>query len=395
MGLHSSSMLHTTVNRETATGLGPSKNNSKNEPQAQKVTTPPRGWIAYQSFLKQQSQHRIWVVISTTLRGPRPMGEVEGVYSRIELAQIKRLELAEADLRAGVQVDLSDIEPLVSTNRLSSPDLKAKRIGLQTLYSNKAFSGSVHTVISTQIMNGIPFVTIEGMYENSEDAQNRKNEIRDWYIENVSKEAKTAGFEMSLDHRAHYYSIPGQNDLRNAVWTGPRTWLPQMRSQYYDIPPGGMVYVRIFVNSIDDADGLLADHPLPRESVSFQGNHMRSRLDPGHLGRVHVSAVANGVRSSFSYPASMERQSRKTVNCRGCGCGEYNCDSCWCQCNDDNCDGPHPENQSGDEEQDEEDDEGEESEDEAGGDESASAVRILGVDCHGCGCGNPRCGSCY
>jgi hypothetical protein len=331
------------------------------------------------------------------------MGEVEGVYSRIELAQIKRLEFAEIDLLAGVQVEFNDIELPVSTNRLFLPNSMEKRIGLQTLYSNKVLSGSVYTVISTQIVDGTPFVTIEGMYENFEDAQSRKNEIRDWHIENVSKEAKTAGFEMSLDHRAHYYGIPGQNDVCNAEWAGPRTWLPQMRSQYYDIPPGAMVYVRIFVNSIDDADGLLADHPLPRESVPFQGNHMRSRLDLGYLGLVHVSAVANEVRSSFSYPASMKRQSRKTVNCRRCGCGEYNCDSCWCQCNDDNCDGPHPENQSRDEgqdeeddkENDEEDDEGEEGEDEAGGDESASAIRILGVDCHGCGCGNPRCGSCY
>jgi hypothetical protein len=324
------------------------------------------------------------------------MSEVEGVYSRIELAQLKRLKLAEADLRAGVQVDFNNIELPVSINRLSLPDSKEKIIRLQTFYSDKVLSGSVHTLISTQIVDGTPFATIEGMYENFEDVQNRQNKIRDWYTENVSKEAKTAGFEMSLDHRAHYYRIPGQNDLCNAVWTGTRTWLPQMRSQYYDIPPGAMVYVRTFVNSIDEADGLLADHPLPREGVPFQGNHMHSRLDPGHPGRVHVSAIANGVRSSFSYPASMKRQSRRTVNCRRCGCGGYNCDSCWCQCNDGNCDGPHPENQSEGEGQDEEDDEeGEESEYEAGGDESASAIRILGVDCRGCGCGNPRCGSCY
>jgi hypothetical protein len=324
------------------------------------------------------------------------MSEVEGVYSRIELAQLKRLKLAEADLRAGVQVDFNNIELPVSINRLSLPDSKEKIIRLQTFYSDKVLSGSVHTLISTQIVDGTPFATIEGMYENFEDVQNRQNKIRDWYTENVSKEAKTAGFEMSLDHRAHYYRIPGQNDLCNAVWTGTRTWLPQMRSQYYDIPPGAMVYVRTFVNSIDEADGLLADHPLPREGVPFQGNHMHSRLDPGHPGRVHVSAIANGVRSSFSYPASMKRQSRRTVNCRRCGCRGYNCDSCWCQCNDGNCDGPHPENQSEGEGQDEEDDEeGEESEYEAGGDESASAIRILGVDCRGCGCGNPRCGSCY
>ena len=323
------------------------------------------------------------------------MSEVEGVYSRIELAQLKRLKLAEADLRVGVQVDFNDIELPVS-NRLFLPDLKEKRIGLQTLYSNKVLSGSVHTVISTQIVDGTPIATIEGVYENFEDAQNRQNEIRDWYFENVSKEAKTSGFEMSLDHRAHYYSILGQNDFCNAAWAGPRTWLPQMRSQYYDIPPGAMVYVRTFVNSIDEADGLLADHPLPRAGVPFQGNHMHSRLDPGNPGRVHVSAIANGVGSSFSYPASMKRQSKKTVNCRGCGCGEYNCDSCWCQCNDDNCDSPHPENQSEGEEDDEEDDEeGEESGDEAGDDESTAAIRILGVDCHGYGCGNPRCGSCY
>jgi hypothetical protein len=257
------------------------------------------------------------------------MSEVEGVYSRIELAQLKCLKLAEADLRAGVQVDFNNIELPVSINRLSLPDLKEKIIRLQTFYSDKVLSGSVHTLISTQIVDGTPFATIEGMYENFEDAQNRQNKIRDWYTENVSKEAKTAGFEMSLDHRAHYYRIPGQNDLCNAVWTGTRTWLPQMRSQYYDIPPGAMVNVRTFVNSIDEADGLSADHPLPQEGVPFQGNHMHSRLDPSHPGRVHVSAIANGVRSSFSYPASKKTQSRRTVNCHGCGCGEYNCDSCW------------------------------------------------------------------
>jgi hypothetical protein len=102
------------------------------------------------------------------------MSEVEGVYSRIELAQLKHLKLAETDLRAGVQVDFYDIELPVSINRLFSPGLKEKRIGLQTLYSNRVLLGFVHTVISTQIMDGTPFVTIEGMYENFEDAQNRK-----------------------------------------------------------------------------------------------------------------------------------------------------------------------------------------------------------------------------
>jgi hypothetical protein len=57
------------------------------------------------------------------------MSKVEGVYSRIELAQIKRLELTEADLRAGVQVGFNDIELPVSINGLFSPGLKEKRIG--------------------------------------------------------------------------------------------------------------------------------------------------------------------------------------------------------------------------------------------------------------------------
>jgi hypothetical protein len=33
------------------------------------------------------------------------------------------------------------------------------------------------------------------------------------------------------------------------------------------------------------------------------------------------------------------------VNCDGCRCRELNCDSCWCQCDDENCNGPHPTNQ--------------------------------------------------
>ena len=100
----------------------------------------------------------------------------------------------------------------------------------------------------------------------------------------------------------------------------------------------------------------------------------------------------------------------RIVNCGGCGCGEYNCEGCYCQCDYPNCWAQHApvsesesegseeteeEEEDHSEGEEEEDEEDEESEDEAWLGFPPSSRSMMAIDCHGCGCGNPRCGSCY
>ena len=267
-------------------------------------------------------------------------------------------------------------------------------------HSSTLLSGRVHSVISTQFVDGAPLTTIENIFIDAAQSINRVTEIRDWYINKVSQEAEASGFQLSPSHLTLYRESPANASASTGLlWTGPKTWLPEMRNLYFEISSEATVSVRSFANHLNDQ----WVSSTPRTGLSqSQVPRTTSTLLPQPQNI--VSTGISRLDSSVSHSSSDRKRSRRIVNCDGCGCGEYNCDSCWCQCENEDCNGPHPENQFENDDTDEEDEEeGDEGEDEDEDESDVEALygppvlprRFAAVNCRGCGCGNPRCSSCY
>jgi len=141
---------------------------------------------------------------------------------------------------------------------------------------------------------------------------------------------------------------------------GPKTWLPGMRNLYFVMPSEFIISVRSFTNFLDDKGSSFAagneNSQVPATTSNFL---QRPQPQPqNHISSVEFSKIKPPLPQLKPYGTKF----RRIVNCDGCGCGELNCDSCWCQCDDENFNGPNPANQletddSVDKEEEEDDDE--------------------------------------
>lgn len=114
-----------------------------------------------------------------------------------------------------------------------------------------------------------------------------------------------------------------------------------------------------------------------------------------------LSDVAAYWASQARTRSRMIQPLRRIVHCEGCGCGRYNCESCWCQCLNPNCDPSlHPlvsesENEDGSGESEDSDAEGETTDE---GDDLEEPyyfpISRRAVNFRGTGCDEPNCGSC-
>jgi len=130
-----------------------------------------------------------------------------------------------------------------------------------------------------------------------------------------------------------------------------------MRNLYFKIPAEATFSVCSFANCLDDKSPASA-----AGDGFFQVLPPTSTLLPQPQNNI-LSTEDSRLGPSVSH-TSYRKRVRRIVNCDSCGFGEYNCDSCWCQCEDENCNGAHPDNQFGTKDADEEDEVGDGNNDE-------------------------------
>ncbi|KAE9366062.1 hypothetical protein N431DRAFT_517107 [Stipitochalara longipes BDJ] len=341
------------------------------------IGTAPKSWQVTEETSNSPLRHLTWIVMSTILSKNFPISQMTNFVSALQCRPFEHLK------------NMNSM--LASTSQLYTE--------IANHYSSTTLLGAVHIVIATQLVNGAPLVVVENIFGDAAQSIKRVAEIREWYIKKLSQEAESSGFKLSASHFALYRGHQGTLGSTGAAWTGPKTWLPGMRNLYFDIPPEIEISVRTFANYLDDkscscATGNGNSHAPATTSTLIQ--------QPQNI----VSTGIGRLEPTIPHLNPSRKQARQFVNCHGCGCGEYNCDSCWCQCDDENCDGPHPDNKSETKEQEdlgeEDEDDKEESEESEESDDDGTLYEpslmprcIAAVNCRGCGCGNPRCVSCY
>jgi hypothetical protein len=108
-----------------------------------------------------------------------------------------------------------------------------------------------------------------------------------------------------------------------------------MRNVYFDIPPEATISIRSFTYFVDDGEIL----------YEYDDAHFIPGSNPFQAKQVSVSPpdiAQRQLRAMFTYPTSTRKRNQRIISRDSCGCREHHCDSCWCQCDDKNCNSLQP-----------------------------------------------------
>jgi hypothetical protein len=198
-----------------------------------------------------------------------------------------------------------------------------------SIAANDASSEVVFTVTSTQLIGDVPTVAIEGVFGNPEAARSKGEDVMEWYRARVAMEERAK----STAHSTMQQTQEIGEENRMGVpwhWRGPRIWLPN--SVGSDQLMAETVLVQVHGDIIDQDIFAGLDPATIPATIPFNSSAPSNSVARSHIGRHPENGRKRG---------SERMTSRATKSCRGVGCGDPNCDSCWCQCDNPNCDMPH------------------------------------------------------
>jgi len=115
-----------------------------------------------------------------------PLTQVKAVCTTFEAAHAQRTRL---DLGTFIVVLHSNPTKHLNTDMMLAVATEAFT-EIANHHSSTVLFGTVHTIISTQLMDGAPLITVENILGDVAQSINRVGEIREWYIKKHFKKQK-------------------------------------------------------------------------------------------------------------------------------------------------------------------------------------------------------------